>query len=175
MPTLPVDFFLQQQHGDNLCWIAVAASVADYHIGSAGATQQCDLAQHLVVSLPAGTTCCPPGGTPPLVPLPCDKAGTVSDALRHVRHYASETGALAPYVDIDSEITANNPVGLALRYSNGFKHAVTVVDTYTEETGGQVLVILDPADLSQIYYDHGSSDLGGKQNITWLRTAFTKA
>jgi hypothetical protein len=175
MPTLPGDFVLQQQHGDNLCWIAVAASVADYHVGTAGAMQQCDLAQHLIASLPAGTTCCPPSGMPLLVPSACDKAGTVSDALRYVLHYASETGALAPYVDIESEITVHNPVGLALEYSNGVKHAISVVDTYTEETGEQVLVVLDPADLSKIYYDYGSSDLGGQQNITWRRTFFTKA
>jgi len=49
---------------------------------------------------------------------------------------------------------------------------VVVVDAYTED-GDEILVIDDPADLSRVYYDYGSSDLGGQPNISWRRTFFT--
>jgi hypothetical protein len=172
MPMLPGDFTQQRQHGDNLCWLAVGASVDDFHTGTAGGRTQCSMAQRLIANLPAGTTCCPPAGTPLAVPTDCDKAGAVSDAMRDVGHYGGESTSLAAYADIESEILAHNPVALALRYSNGIHHAVAVVDAYTEN-GTEVLVIDDPADLSRIYYDYGSSDLGGQQNINWRRTFFT--
>jgi hypothetical protein len=164
-------FALQQQQAGDWCWLAVAASVADYFAGQTGSHRQCVLAQALI-SVPSGTQCC---SNP--TPVPCDQQGFPSHALGHLNHANGSQSQLAPFATIANEIATLRPVAVALRYTgSGVDHVIAVTDAVVQN-GQQLLEIDDPASAalpgSRPTVRYGASTYRNA-SISWLRTYFTR-
>lgn len=164
---MALNFSIQQQEMGYWCWLAVAASVADFFAGAQGSHRQCDLAQMLVPSLPSGTRCCDDP-----TPGACDQTGFLSDALKHVSHFNRTEKHLSSFSTIENEITSGNPVALLLVYRAGIPHTVAVSDAY-EYNNQQILVVDDPDSL----YGPGITILHGATHVptaSWNMTYFTQ-
>lgn len=161
-------FTIQGQEQTEWCWLAVAASVADYFAGAApGHHSQCALAQALVSTLPPGTQCC---GNP--TPTACDQPGLPSVALAHVNHSLGSRNQLASFADIANELTNGNPVALRLVYTgSGVHHVVAAIDAFVQGTQ-QFLEIDDPDGPFRSTVLYGATTYQNLQ-ITWGRTYFT--
>lgn len=170
MPTLPDDFDMQKQEGCNWCWLATAASVADLHKGRPGQTSQCALAQHLVPNLPQNTQCCN-GGKPP---FDCDKAGLPFDSLNAVSHYDGQQQGLASFQAIEAAIARDNPVVVRLQYvSSRTSHVVAVKETFLDDAGAEMLVVVDPDQAREFDVEHGAVKYR-RQPVAWQQTYFTR-
>src|SRR5437660_53516 len=112
-----IDFGMEEQQGDNLCWIAVAVSVNRY-FDTASALRQCELVGKLPPARPAGASvaprsCCTPtaqaGGR---VPRACDHKGRLDLALgaHGVDHLDHIVPGAMTFAHIQKEIDKGLPV-----------------------------------------------------------------
>jgi hypothetical protein len=163
---MALQFAMQCQGETNWCWLAAAASVADFF--ATGPYVQCGLAQQLVTGLPPGVGCC---ASP--VPSDCNKSGFPSAALTQVSHSQGSYANLAPFVDIQNEIRKGNPVVLRIIYAgSGVSHIIVVIDAFDQ--GGQQIFEVDDPDgplRRTVLYNAGTYR---NASISWGRTYYTK-
>lgn len=116
MPTIP--FVIQQQQGLNLCWAAVAASVANYRNPAAVFTQ-CKVAQGLLL-LPPGTKCCPDVS-------PCDEDGPLGPALQFCKVPIGipHSAPLQPPA-IMTQVNAGKVICAGIQWNGGGLHYVVI-------------------------------------------------
>lgn len=165
-PHVPLSFAMHPQGEDNWCWLAVAASVADYYAGVVH--RQCDLAQALVSKLPPGIVCC---GRP--TPTVCDAQGNPSVSLRHVGHASGSVHGLAPFNDLATEIANNRPVAISyVSKHSGVSHVVVVTDAFIRQKT-EMLRFEDPDTASPTVVKYGDPPQT-RLAISWVRSYFTK-
>jgi hypothetical protein len=142
MFTPQISFSLEDQIGDNWCWLAVAVSTdRHFHLGSI--LKQCDLATQLI---PGASGCCTNNGS---VPRKCDQPGALDDALSAVNELAPganpSAGALL-FPQVQAEIDNGRPVGIRIGWDGDpqFNGHFIIVTGYQVLKTKNKLYVQDP-------------------------------
>jgi Peptidase_C39 like family len=153
-----IDFEMETQRGDHLCWIAVAVSVKR-HFDRESDLQQWELVRKLKRTGDCGTAAVLAGGD---VPERCDKPGRLEAALDEVSHLAAESAthpnpSKAPmtFQAIQTEIDAGRPVCAYIEWSPGSEGHFILISGYHETNGDRYLYVKDPLYRDGVHsYEH---------------------
>jgi hypothetical protein len=138
-------FIEERQEGCELCWIAVAVSVAHY-FEKKSSLLQCELVGNLQNPV---IKCCDDLG---FVGAACDKVGSLGRALDHVRHLAAETptdknpqkGHLT-FAQVKVQIDNNVPICIYIQWPDTTQPGhFSVISGYHESGGKEYLYVNDP-------------------------------
>ena len=142
-----VPFVVEDQQGEELCWIAVAVSVK-HHFDNASNLRQCGLVRDVLGI--SGPCCTGSGG----VRENCDKPGRLDDALGHpsVDHLAAGTAAHAnpkgggamPFAEIQAQIDNNLPVCAFIQWPGKNVGHFILISGYHKAGGKQYVYVNDP-------------------------------
>lgn len=109
-------FSMQKQLGDNLCWAANAASIADYYRKGGVWSSQCSIVNKLLKQ----QTCCPNPRS-----KPCDKPLRLDIALDLTRNLEREEEHLRSE-DIVNEIEHGRVIAIRIDWGENMAHFVTI-------------------------------------------------
>lgn len=145
-PQIP--FNVEDQQGDELCWIAVAVSVK-HHFDPASRMRHCGLAKALL-EIGAGACCTTSGG----VRKKCDQPGALDEALGHpsVDHLAASTAADAnpkgggamTFAEIQAQIDLHLPVCIFIQWPGKEVGHFILISGYHESGEKQYVYVNDP-------------------------------
>jgi Papain-like cysteine protease AvrRpt2 len=140
MPSNPLALRIEPQRSQNLCWAAVAASLANF-LSRALPDQQVDQLTVVERTLGLGAGACKSNNPPP----ECDSQCALADALRQLGILADrgpdDRASVRTFAEVKAQIDAGLPLGVEIGWETGGNHFIAIVG-YTDEGS---LLVADPS------------------------------
>jgi hypothetical protein len=96
------------------------------------------------------------------------------DSLNAVSHYDGQQQGLASIQAIEAAIARDNPVVVRLQYvSSRTSHVVAVKETFLDDAGAEMLVVVDPDQAREFDVEHGAVKYR-RRPVAWQQTYFTR-
>ncbi|WP_425492059.1 papain-like cysteine protease family protein [Azospirillum oryzae] len=125
---------MAQQAKSKWCWSAVAEGIG-YYYNVSSKWSQCDIVNGEL----GRSDCCSPGND-----KVCNTSGRLGTALARIGHLVRLQAGPTAFVDVRSEISAGQPLGVRVAWQGGNAHFIAVQGYFIDGAGNEWLDLVDP-------------------------------